>query len=55
VTAVRSLLFILWMAATVVPWGLAVLVASVFLSRDRVYWMCVGWLRADSRRHSCWC
>jgi len=45
VTVVRSLLFIVWMAATVVPWGLAVLVASVFLSRDHVYWMCVGWLR----------
>jgi 1-acyl-sn-glycerol-3-phosphate acyltransferase len=45
VTAVRSLLFIVWMAVTVVPWALAVLVASVFIGRDRVYWMCVGWLR----------
>jgi 1-acyl-sn-glycerol-3-phosphate acyltransferase len=45
VTALRSLLFVLWMAVTVVPWGLAVLVASVFIERDRVYWMCVGWLR----------
>lgn len=35
----------LWMAVTVVPWALAVLVASLFLSSDRVYWMCAGWLR----------
>ncbi len=35
----------LFMAVTVVPWALAVLVASLFLSSDRVYWMCVGWLR----------
>ena len=35
----------LFMAVTVVPWALAVLVASLFLSSDRVYWMCIGWLR----------
>ena len=44
-SALRSALFILWMAATVVPWALAVLVASLFLRGDRIYWMCVGWLR----------
>lgn len=42
---IRSLLHMLWMAVTVVPWALAVLVASLFLSSDRVYWMCAGWLR----------
>jgi 1-acyl-sn-glycerol-3-phosphate acyltransferase len=42
---VRSLLFLLWLVATVVPWAIAVLVASIFLRGDPVYWMCVGWLR----------
>jgi 1-acyl-sn-glycerol-3-phosphate acyltransferase len=42
----RSALFVLWMAVTVVPWALAVLVASLFASSERVYWMCVGWLRS---------
>ena len=44
-SALRSALFILWMAVTVVPWALAVLVASLFMRGDRIYWMCVGWLR----------
>ena len=33
------------MAVTVVPWGLAVLVGSIFLRGDKIYWMCAGWLR----------
>jgi 1-acyl-sn-glycerol-3-phosphate acyltransferase len=33
------------MAVTVVPWGLAVLVAAPFLSSTQIYWMCAGWLR----------
>ncbi|MDR7096887.1 1-acyl-sn-glycerol-3-phosphate acyltransferase [Hydrogenophaga laconesensis] len=41
----RSVLHILFMAVTVVPWALAVLVAAPFLSSTRIYWMCVGWLR----------
>jgi 1-acyl-sn-glycerol-3-phosphate acyltransferase len=41
----RSLLFMLWMAVTVVPWGLAVLVFSVFVRGAPVYWLCAGWLR----------
>jgi 1-acyl-sn-glycerol-3-phosphate acyltransferase len=40
----RSLLFVLWMIVTVIPWALAVLVFSVFARGDKVYWMCVGWL-----------
>jgi 1-acyl-sn-glycerol-3-phosphate acyltransferase len=43
--AARSALFLLWMAVTVVPWALAVLVASLVLRGDTIYWMCVGWLR----------
>lgn len=42
---IRSILHLLWMVVTVVPWALAVLVASLFLSSDRIYWMCAGWLR----------
>jgi 1-acyl-sn-glycerol-3-phosphate acyltransferase len=42
---VRSFLFLLWMSVTVVPWALAVLVASIFLRGNPVYWMCAGWLR----------
>ncbi|KAF1046208.1 lysophospholipid acyltransferase family protein [Xylophilus sp.] len=41
----RSILHQLWMAATVVPWALFVLVASLFVSSTRLYWLCVGWLR----------
>jgi 1-acyl-sn-glycerol-3-phosphate acyltransferase len=44
--ALRSALFLLWMAVTVVPWALAVVVCAPFLSSTRVYWMCAGWLNA---------
>ena len=40
----RSAIFIAWMAVTVVPWALVVLVFSIFVRGDRVYWLCVGWL-----------
>ncbi|MEO7246386.1 MAG: lysophospholipid acyltransferase family protein [Rubrivivax sp.] len=43
--ALRSLLFVLWLAVTVVPWGLAVVLVSPFLSSTALYWMCAGWLR----------
>jgi 1-acyl-sn-glycerol-3-phosphate acyltransferase len=45
----RSLLHMLFMMVTVIPWGLAVVIAAPFLSSDRVYWMCVGWLRVAVR------
>jgi len=38
VSALRSALFIVWMAVTVVPWALAVLLMSVFVRGDPVYW-----------------
>jgi len=44
-SALRSLVFMLWLAVTVVPWALAVLAASIVVRGDRLYWMCVGWLR----------
>jgi 1-acyl-sn-glycerol-3-phosphate acyltransferase len=45
-SVVRSALFLLWMGVTVVPWAIAVLVASIFVRGDPLYWMCAGWLRA---------
>jgi 1-acyl-sn-glycerol-3-phosphate acyltransferase len=42
---VRSALFVLFMAITVMPWALAVLIVSIFARGNVVYWMCVGWLR----------
>lgn len=43
--ALRSLAYVLFLALTVVPWALAVLVASVVVRGPALYWMCVGWLR----------
>ena len=45
----RSVLHMLWMVVTVIPWGLAVVVAAPFLSRTQVYWMCAGWLKVAVR------
>jgi 1-acyl-sn-glycerol-3-phosphate acyltransferase len=36
---------VLFMAVTVVPWALLVLIVSIFASGNTVYWLCVGWLR----------
>ena len=41
----RSALFVVFLAVTVVPWATAVLVLSLFASGNTVYWACVGWLR----------
>ena len=45
VWALRSALFVLWMAITVVPWALAVLVISIFANSTTIYWACAGWLK----------
>jgi 1-acyl-sn-glycerol-3-phosphate acyltransferase len=42
--ALRSVLFVLFLTVTVIPWALAVLVYSAFVRGDKVYWLCVGWL-----------
>jgi 1-acyl-sn-glycerol-3-phosphate acyltransferase len=42
---VRSALYVLYLALTVIPWALAVLVASVVIRGERLYWMCAGWLK----------
>ncbi len=41
----RSALFVLWMAATVVPWGTAMVLLSIFLRGTRLYWPTMMWLR----------
>lgn len=42
---IRSILHMLWMALTVIPWAIFVIIASIFVSSTTVYWMCAGWLR----------
>ena len=44
-SGLRSFLFVLWLAVTVVPWALAVLLFSIFVRGRPVYWLCVGWLQ----------
>ena len=43
--ALRSLLFVVWMAITVVPWAVMTLVASLVLKGAPLYWLTMGWLR----------
>ncbi|MDP3310019.1 MAG: 1-acyl-sn-glycerol-3-phosphate acyltransferase, partial [Polaromonas sp.] len=42
---IRSILHLLWMIVTVIPWALAVLVFSLFGTSTQIYWLCAGWLR----------
>ena len=44
-SAIRSFLFVLFLTVTVIPWGLAVVLISIFARGNVVYWTCVGWLR----------
>ncbi len=41
----RSALFVVWMAATVVPWSLLMLVLSIFVRGTPLYWPTMMWLR----------
>jgi 1-acyl-sn-glycerol-3-phosphate acyltransferase len=41
----RSVLHLLFMVVTVVPWALAVVVAAPFLDSDRIYRLCARWLK----------
>ncbi|MCH7344678.1 1-acyl-sn-glycerol-3-phosphate acyltransferase [Pelomonas sp. CA6] len=43
--ALRSAVYVVFLTVTVIPWGTAVVLASLFLDATRLYWMCVGWLR----------
>ena len=42
---IRSLLHLLFLAITVVPWALAVVIAAPFMNSTRIYWMCARWLK----------
>ncbi|WP_394789759.1 lysophospholipid acyltransferase family protein [Rhodoferax sp.] len=42
---IRSILHMLWLALTVIPWALTVLVFALFASPTRIYWLCARWLR----------
>ena len=42
---IRSVLHTLWMAVTVVPWALFVILVSYVVSSTTLYWICAGWLR----------
>ncbi len=44
-SALRSLIFVIFLAVSVVPWALGVLILSIFVRGDPVYWACAGWLR----------
>ncbi len=43
--ALRSLVFVLWLILTVIPWALAVLLVSIAVRGKSLYWMCAGWLK----------
>lgn len=45
VWALRSALFLAWMALTVIPWGIAMLLLSIVVRGPRLYWPTMGWLR----------
>ncbi len=42
---VRSVLHMLWMLVTVIPWGIIMLVASLWIRGNPLWWMAVRWLR----------
>lgn len=42
---IRSVLHVLWMGITVVPWALFVVAVSYVVSSTTLYWICAGWLR----------
>ena len=46
---IRSILHILWMTLSVIPWATFVIIASIFVSSTTMYWMCAGWLRVAVR------
>jgi 1-acyl-sn-glycerol-3-phosphate acyltransferase len=41
----RSVLHTLWMLVTVIPWAIIMLVASIRVRGNPLYWMAVRWLR----------
>jgi 1-acyl-sn-glycerol-3-phosphate acyltransferase len=45
----RSALFFAWMVVTVIPIAIVSLVMSIFVRGDRLYWVCVSFLRVSIR------
>ncbi len=43
--SLRSALFVVWLALTVIPWALMSLVASIFIRGTPLYWLTTYWLR----------
>ena len=43
--ALRSLVFVLYLAATVIPWALLMLLLSMFVRGKALYWSTMHWLR----------
>lgn len=43
--ALRSAAFVVFMAVTVVPWALVVLLTSTLVRGQRLYWITIQWLR----------
>ena len=50
---IRSALHLLFMIVTVIPWATAVIIASPFLSNERVYWACQRWLKLQVDAGTC--
>ena len=44
-SVLRSLLHLLFMAVTVIPWALFVVLISPFIDKTRLYWICTAWLK----------
>ena len=42
---VRSAVYVLFLAATVVPYAITVVLLSIFVRGTRLYWFTIGWLR----------
>lgn len=41
----RSILYYAWTSIVIIPWATVVLLASMVVSAERLYWMCAGYLR----------
>lgn len=41
----RSFVYVLWLAATVIPWAILSLIASIFIRGTPLYWLTTYWLR----------
>ncbi|MEO8280654.1 MAG: lysophospholipid acyltransferase family protein [Ideonella sp.] len=41
----RSVLYVLFLAATVIPWAILSIVASIFMRGSRLFWLTTFWLR----------